>query len=337
MKSYNIILSRTDNIGDVVLTLPVAVILKILMPQCKIYFLGQPYTRPVIECCSAIDYFIDWNVMSSKSKKETISYIRNLRVDVIIHVFPKAQIAKLAKQSNIPLRIGTTNRLYHWTTCNKLIFLSRRRSYLHEVQLNIKLLQPLGAKKNYELDEIQNYYFLDKVKPLNANFKKLLSDNKFNLILHPKSKGSAREWGIDNFSNLVRILPKDRYRIFITGTKEEGDLIKESILNKHADEIVDLTGKMNLDELISFINESDGLIAASTGPLHIAAALKKTVIGIYPPIKPMHPGRWAPIGKNAHYMVIDRKCNKCRKNINCECISEIKPEEVKNKLLEVIS
>ena len=78
------------------------------------------------------------------------------------------------------------------------------------------------------------------------------------------------------------------------------------------------------------------MVAASTGPLHIAAALGKYVIGIYPPIKPMHPGRWAPIGKNASYLVLDKKCNKCRNNSHCDCIEDINPELVKNKLMEII-
>lgn len=65
---------------------------------------------------------------------------------------------------------------------------------------------------------------------------------------------------------------------------------------------------MNLKQFISFIAAADGLIAASTGPLHIAAALGKVALGIYPPIKPMHPpGRWAPLGKNASYLVLEKK------------------------------
>jgi len=89
--------------------------------------------------------------------------------------------------------------------------------------------------------------------------------------------------------------------------------------------------------LISFINEIDGMVAASTGPLHIAAALGKYALGIYPPIKPMHPSRWAPLGKNADYLVINKNCNKCRKLDKCECIESIKPEDVKSKLVHLLN
>ncbi len=55
----NILISRTDSIGDTVLTLPVAGALKKYFPDMKIGYLGNAYTRPVIEACKWIDDFID--------------------------------------------------------------------------------------------------------------------------------------------------------------------------------------------------------------------------------------------------------------------------------------
>ena len=45
------------------------------------------------------------------------------------------------------------------------------------------------------------------------DFKSLIDPQKFNLILHPKSKGSAPEWGLNNFEKLIRLLPKDKFKI----------------------------------------------------------------------------------------------------------------------------
>jgi ADP-heptose:LPS heptosyltransferase len=84
--------------------------------------------------------------------------------------------------------------------------------------------------------------------------------------------------------------------------------------------------------MTGLINDCDGLVSASTGPLHIAAALRKYALGLYPPIKPIHPGRWAPLGNKAEYLVLDKKCNDCRRTLDCQCIRSIKPEEVALKL-----
>ncbi len=326
-----IIISRTDSIGDVVLTLPIAGVLKELYPDCKIFFLGKDYTRSVVESSVNIDEFVSWDDIKKLKGFEQIEKIKSLSADVIIHVFPVKKIAKLAKKANIPKRIGTTNRLYHWLYCNFIFILSRKNSKFHEAQLNLNLLKPLGFKKVLKLDEIPNYYGLKRINPLRDEFSYLLSKDKINLIIHPKSKGSAREWGLNNYKRLIEILPKDKYRVFITGTEEEKKIMESGewrMENEGGVEVIDIMGKLNLSELISFINSADVLIAASTGPLHIAAALGKCAIGLYPPIRPMHPGRWAPIGKNTSYIVKNKKCNKCRNKMKCECLESITPEEV---------
>ncbi len=140
MSQTRILISRTDAIGDVMLTLPLASLLRQRCPDAVIGFLGKSYTSPVIDCCSAIDHFVDVADFFQQDG-------RPIRAawDAIIHVFPRKDIARKAFRAGIPLRIGTSSRPYHWTTCNKLIRLNRRHSDLHEAQLNTKLLAPLGV------------------------------------------------------------------------------------------------------------------------------------------------------------------------------------------------
>jgi ADP-heptose:LPS heptosyltransferase len=323
----NILISRTDSIGDVMLTLPVAAVLKKRFPATRIGFLGKAYTRPVIEACSYIDDFID--VADFLAKKVAIS---GEAPETILHVFPVAAIARRAKEQGIPLRIGTTNRLYHWTTCNKLVRLSRKNSPLHEAQLNLKLLEALGIRETFSLEQIGSLYGLNKLQPLPERFAALVKKEKYNLILHPKSQGSAREWGLPNFITLIRSLDKDRYHIFISGTQKERALL-QPIFDAVSNDVTDITGLMKLEEFIPFINQCDGLVANSTGPLHIAAALGKDALGIYPPMRPIHPGRWAPLGPKARAFVLDKVCFDCKGNkAPCTCIMNVPPGLIKDAL-----
>jgi ADP-heptose:LPS heptosyltransferase len=321
------IISRTDAIGDVILTLPMAGLLKQKYPHCHIYFLGQKYTKPIVDCCKYIDDFLDWDEIKQLPYKEQVAFLQKLSVNQIIHIFPVKEIAKLGKSAKIPIRTGTRNRLYHWIYCNNLIKLSRKNSNLHESQLNIKLLQNILNQELPSYEEIRSFYGLEYVKPLSEHLQKYIDKGKINLILHPKSKGSAREWGLENYANLIKILPLEKYNILLTGTEEEGKQYREMLVKTY-NFVHDLSGRLSLEELISLIYSSDALVACSTGPLHIAASLGKLAIGIYPPIRPMHPERWAPIGENAHYLVTDKKCNQCRKTSDCQCIRSIKPEQV---------
>lgn len=318
-ENFSVIISRTDSIGDVVLTLPMAGYLKKYFPKCRVIFLGRNYTRDVVALSKHVDEFISWD----ETKKLPVA-------DVIIHVFPVKEIASAAKKAGIGLRVGATGRLYHWTTCNKLIKLSRKNSDLHESQLNLKLLEFLEIPVNIELKEIAKYYGFSNINAPDAEWASLIDKNKVNLILHPRSKGSAREWGLGNFSNLISALPKSKFKIFISGTKEEGAQLR-SLFEEHP-EVTDLTGKLSLKQFIAFIHAADALVAASTGPLHIAASLGKNAIGLFAPMRPIHPGRWMPIGSNARHLVLNKSCNDCRKNNNCHCIREITVKEVVNLL-----
>ena len=328
----NIIISRIDSLGDVVLTLPVAGVLKELYPGSKITFLGSHYTKPLVDASVNIDAFMDWSALRGLPDGERLRAFTSINADVIVHVFPNRDIAKIAAAAAIPVRLGTGRRFYHWLYCNRKVNVARRGSQLHEALLNLKLLVPLGAKTTYSLSEIPPLYGLKRIGPLRDEIKQLLSPDKINLILHPKTKGSAREWGLANFSRLVDLLPVEGFQLFVTGTYEDGKALK-GFLQTHRQRVVDLTGRMNLAELISFIHAADGLVAASTGPLHIAAALDKFALGLYAPMRPIHAGRWAPVGKNADYLMLDKNCEDCRKTLECACIQSITPEEVLSRIM----
>ena len=184
------------------------------------------------------------------------------------------------------------------------------------------------------------------------------------IILHPLSNASAREWSIAHFIHLIDLLDTQTYAVFISGTKQDGErlnslLVKElgedglgKVAGKVAKEILDemprnisgevktiqkrlpehvkiITGDLNLTEFIELIAQSDALVAASTGPLHIAAALGIGAIGIYPPMRPIHPGRWRPIGRKAKYVCLDKQCMDCKKTPqSCACMQAIDANQV---------
>jgi ADP-heptose:LPS heptosyltransferase len=219
--------------------------------------------------------------------------------------------------------------------CNKLVNLSRKNSHLHEAQLNFKLLYPLGIEYSPELADIPPLYGMQaKVLPLPGELATKLDMGKFALILHPKSKGSAREWPMENYLTLARQLSPDHYQIFVTGTEAEGELIREQQPEIFSlPHVYDATGKLTLIQLIALISRADGLLACSTGPLHIAAALGKHALGIYPPIRPMHPGRWAPLGAKADVLVLATPCEDCRRTQQCHCIGSFSPDTIQAKIM----
>jgi heptosyltransferase-3 len=324
-----IIISRTDNIGDVVLTLPLAKYIRLKYPKAKILFLAKKFMRPLIEACENIDAFVDADeLLALPETFMQVNFLKELKADIIVHVFPNHEVAWLARKAGIPARIGTSHRSYHWLYCNKLVNFTRKKSLLHEAQLNFKLLSPLGLTVP-SLDELKTSFGLTHLPLLQTD---VLDKEKFNLVIHPKSRGSAREWDWEHYNKLAEILPRDKFKLFVTGTEEEGKVIREKLLKNHSF-ITDMTGKFDFSQLIAFIANADGLVAASTGPLHIAAATGRKTVGLFPSIRPMHAGRWAPLGPKATYLALDKDCVECKGNTHCACINSIKAEQVKELLL----
>ncbi len=286
-----ILISRADAIGDVVLTLPVAKVLKEHYPQATIGFLAKRYTQAVLEACPFVDKVMDADALLAGEKG-----LWDKEWGAIIHVFPQPKIARRAKQAGISVRVGTTNRLWHWWTCNRRVALGRKRSDLHEAQLNLKLLKALGIHEQPSLDTLRNMPLLEPKAPLPLWLLAALEQRGKNVVLHPSSRGSAREWPLENFTALADILLQAGFQVFITGVDADRAAL-QPLLNGIGSRAIELIGKLSLAELMSFIGCCDGLVAASTGPLHLAAVLGVATVGLYPAERPMHAGRWAPLGR----------------------------------------
>jgi heptosyltransferase-3 len=333
MSQPTFLVSRTDAIGDVVLTLPVAGWLKQQYPSCRVVLIGRAYTAAVAAACPWVDEFLNVDELGKLAAAGQVTHLKSYAATAILHVFPNKLLARLAHQADIPVRVGTRNRLFHWLTCNRLVALSRRHSPLHEAQLNLQLLAPLGYKQPLALAAVAPLVRLQAAVPLRPELQQLLAarqPSQLNVILHPRSRGSAREWGLAHFSQLAKMLHAAGHRVFASGTAAEGVELAEWLRENAKFLAADLTGQLELPEFIAFIAAADGLVAGSTGPLHLAGALGRHALGLYPPIKPMHPGRWGPLGPHAEYLVFDRPdCQDCRAQpADCTCIKAIEAAAV---------
>lgn len=332
--SPRILLSRPDAIGDVVLTLPMAGWLKQQLPGCHIVFLGRAYTAAVIGACAHVDAFIDADELLAQPVAAQVARIRGLALDGWVHVLPHRGLARLAQRAGVAVRVGTRNRWWHWLTCNRLVALSRRNSDLHEAQLNLRLLAGVGIDTFPALADIPALYGLTRVAPLTENARALLgpppAPGRWRVVLHPKSRGSGREWPLTHYAALAHALHAAGHQVLLSGSAAEADLLAD-FRRELAPYLTDLTGRLTLTELLGVIAATDALVASGTGPLHLAAALGSRAVGLFPPLRPIHPGRWGPLGRRAVALTTPLRltCADCRAQpAACHCLPEISPAQV---------
>jgi ADP-heptose:LPS heptosyltransferase len=319
----HILICRTDNIGDVVLTLPLAGFLKSRYPGIRIDMLVRAYAAPVVRHCRFVD-----NVIEYDPAGDPAAAIGHARYDTILFAFPNRRLAMAARRARIPNRVGTSHRLYHWLTCNKLAHFSRVKSALHEAQLNFALLRPLGIDHVPSLAEIPALYGLSA--PARSSI------GGYHFILHPKSNGNGREWPLAHFTELARQLSAyPDITLSVTGSAAEGALLADQAPELLAmPNVRNLCGSMDLEGLLALIGSSNGLVASGTGPLHMSAALGRPTLGLFPPIKPIDPARWGALGAQARVLCAARPCGTCTDPQACTCMHAITPGQVAEVLLE---
>ncbi|MES2320611.1 MAG: glycosyltransferase family 9 protein [Pseudomonadota bacterium] len=318
-----VLICRTDNIGDVVLTLPLAGYLKQILPAVQVDFLVRAYAAPVVRQCSFVN-----KVLAIEEQEDPQRMFAEGGYDTVIFAFPNRRLAQAARRARVPYRVGTSHRLYHWLSCNRLAHFSRVKSPLHEAQLNFELLRPLGINHIPKLDEIPALYGMSA--PRLPEVEALRAQAKFNLILHPKSNGNGREWPLASYTELAALLKDEPgISLWVTGSAAEGELLaRDAGALLAMPHVRSLCGSFDLAGLTALIGAADGLIASGTGPLHMGAALARPVIGLFPPIKPIDPARWGAVGAQARSLCAPAPCDTCTGVASCTCMQAIRASDV---------
>ncbi|MFH0735008.1 MAG: glycosyltransferase family 9 protein [bacterium] len=335
IKNNNILIIRTDRIGDVVLTLPLAQKIKKFNPKAKLIFMVKEYTKPIVELNPYVDKII---TIDNLSFMDILNIFKKEKFDTVIHVYPKLKFALCSFLAGIENRIGTGYR-YYSLLFNKKVFEHRKSGNKHELEYNLQLLKEIGIGDNIINDSVDFSIHPDKesIAKINTFLIDREIDNKLpTIIIHPGSGGSAIDMPIGKFYELVVLLAQSlQFNVLITGSQNENDICEKLVVSKN---VHNFSGKLSLKELIALINISDMLIANSTGPIHLAAALNKNVIGFYPKFNECSELRWGPYTTKKSIFLPTIGCNNCSRE-QCEklnCMNSIDVNKVFKQIKQVL-
>ena len=316
----HLIISRTDAIGDVCLTLPSIGWLKSIRPDWRITLLVKAYAAPVALACHWVD-----NVAvlpEQMNVTELSGWLRGLQADHIVHVFPNRRIAAAANQADIKMRSGVWGRVYHWFNCNNRIWLSRARSPHHEAYLNLLLLSKLLHLPTPTDAELRQHVV--DWSGLRTSLKHAKNQH---IVLHPFSRGNGREWPIEHFAALAQLMVNDGWHPVLGGTAQDADTFAA---HRHLfpAECLNVMGLDTLESYMQRIADAAGLVASGTGPLHIASLLGQKCVGLFPPKPSVSQTRWGAIGPASTNLQLPGPCDTACSNHDCACMRAISPAQV---------
>lgn len=311
----HIVVSRTDKVGDLLLSLPVFQTLRKAFPEARITALVSSYAKEIVQGHPAIDEVV--LVERDDFFWITAQKLRFLKADTFIALYPRPRLALAAWLASIPTRIGTAFRWYSFLF-NQKVRVHRHFGERHEVEFNLDLVKPLGVTR-----------FADKIEfplsPTDRDFAKDLLNEKGvspgtrYVAVHPGHKGSALNWSPQRYSEIVaKFCQQKNLRVILTAGPDETPLISQvtAFLSAHSLEQkpVLLIGECTLKQLAAIYAGADCFLSGSTGTLHLAAAVGTPTVALFCPIPETTPVRWGPWGNEATVLMPSNpQCTDCQK------------------------
>ncbi len=337
-----ILVTRTDRIGDLLLSTPVFSALRHHYPDCHIAVLVSGYASEVVEGHPAVDEVLRQPETEGRSflarLNNLTATLRHHRFDALVVLHPTWLVALAGFLAGIRIRVGSGYRAYS-VLFNKKIRQHRKDVKRHEVAYNLNMLEALGAKRTSEmpaihLNEADHRDVADWLDRTGIQCQAPL------IVLHPGSGGSARDWPIGHFAELAdRLVSEQLGTVIITGGPQEEGVVS-AVRGKMANTAHTMVGAMSIKQMGALLSRSSLCVANSTGPMHLSAAVGTPTIGLFCPVKVCSPVRWGPYGEGHKTLQPDvPACDTCIGEA-CEyhdCMNLISVESVLEAAKDILS
>jgi ADP-heptose:LPS heptosyltransferase len=296
-----VLLVRNDRLGDLVLTTPSFRVLRSALPEAKIDLLCSGYAEPVVRGNPCIDSIItDRGAHDRSDLRELTDEIRARGYDSVVVFVHSRKNAMLVRAAGIPLRVGPWVKLYAPLFFNRPVRQRRSRALKNEAFYNIDLLGKLGVEVPDPAKIPPPEIFADQLAVERASelIEKLFGNSAKIVVLHPGMGGSALNWPRERWRELVaKLAGNSGVNVAVAGSETERELVEQLVGAADGAANARAVCGLGLEDYIGLLSLAQAVVAPSTGPVHLAAALGvPRVAGIYSPVLAHHPKRWGPLG-----------------------------------------
>ena len=305
-----VLILKPSSLGDVVHALPVVRLIKLAKPEAKIHWWINRELMPLLEWDPDIDRLFPfdrhlwakprgWPVMAS-----TISDLRAERYDWILDLQSLIRSSAIGWLSHGTILAG----LEDWREAAPLLHdltVPRPTRDTHAVDWYLSLIRKLGIPTDRSFEWFpRTGRGTDLFK---ASWPEALEGTWIGL--QPGARWDTKRWPPEYYANLAARLLQERpdARIVIFGGKADRE-IGEQIVGQSGDQVLNLAGKISLNLLVEWMRHVQLLVTNDTGPMHIAAAMNRSIIAIF---GPTNPGRTGPYRQADAVMQASLGCVPC--------------------------
>ncbi len=335
-----ILVVRTDRVGDVVLATPLIRALRRAFPAAHLAAMVRPYARDVLAGNPHLDEIVEDDADGAHAGRtgfwRQVRELRRRRFDTALLLLPTKRLVGLLWAAGVRRRIGVGTRLVQVLTGMESVSRRKYRPLRHEADYCLDLGRKIGAAaggvrrggdgevagSDSAHPDLATEVFLTEEERREGR-RRLASaagegsaaaagsrsaPRRF-VVIHPGSGRSAPNWAVEDYVALAaRLLRDERVAVVVTGGAGERAISAaferlEAAAPAARPRVLDFVGQLSLRELMGVLAAGDVVVSASTGPMHVAAALRVPTVSLFCPMTACSPRLWGPLGNRAEIVL----------------------------------
>ena len=330
-------------IGDIIISSPVAQMLKNHNPDSTVTWVAQSQFRSLLDNNPNIDKVVTVNVDNRSGKYSLQRLLANARnlVDANRSFAQDHYDMCLDLQGDLftgllSVLSGAKHRLALGYEGASSILATRTltRSLGDEIQIGSEyryLITQLGiSDKNWSMYVPRSE---SAVQSSRALLKRILQDDKY-VVICPFSSREAKRWKTGYWQQIIlRIRGRYQLRSIILGGENEVELANEISQISGA---INLAGKTSLLEAAEIIRGAKFVVGVDTGLTHMAHAVETPTLALF---GPTYPYAFAGTGES-NIIHTDHYCSPCNNHPTCnkqyDCMKEISPDHVLTEIKPIM-
>ncbi len=307
-----ILILKPSSLGDVVQALPVLRLLKLRFPQANISWWVESSLIPLLEGDPDLEEVIPFERKALlrwaglRGLASSVRRMREERFDWILDLQSLARSAAVSWLANGAFTIGLEDRREGAAALHD-VSVPRRSASTHAVDWYLDVLRFLDVPVHERFEWL----------PARPDIARQIGEKwpvsgRSWICLQPGARWMNKRWPIRHFQELMRQLARQHPGLgfAIMGSREDQDLGAQLAAALPGGSVIDLTGRTSLVEMVEWLRQCKVMITNDTGPMHVAAALGKPVVGLFGPTDPRRTG---PYGQVDRALQLSLPCTPCLK------------------------
>ena len=344
----SILIVLVAGIGDLILASKSIRVIRNGYPDADIHLLTNSEAVPIAQNYKYVDYVWSFPIREMRKSKiclfdvwKLLLKLRRIGFAMVVNLFEVASLRGAIKMSilffllNVRVRIGHNNKGFGLVLTDKVPSGTFWKRHRVDAMMDIALLSG-GVLDGKDIEVFWNKECEKKWEHM--VLKKAGVAPEIIVGVNPGGDRPNKRWSSNNFATIAdRIIGEFGAKIIILGAPGEEN-IGNDIQQKMRNDAVNLSGRLDLNDLVYIINKMDVLITNDSGPMHIGATTGTPLVAIFGPGDPTLVRPY--ISKKLYRLIYKgldcQPCNdeKCTQPV---CLNIITPEEVYEKCAELLN